>query len=115
MVAKSESEARFTSGPWQVIRDANHVGNRRVVSFHPSAVAKVYADEQREDDEKAIANAALISAAPDLAEATEGAASALTEAANVLEARGLPSFASIIRAQAAKCNAALSKALGDPS
>lgn len=67
----SVSALASTPGPWRVIRDADHKGNRRVVSFHPVGVAKVYADEPREDDERAISNAHLIAAAPDLVVALE--------------------------------------------
>lgn len=65
------SAPQFTPGPWHVILDAFHVGNKRVASFHPSAIAKVYGDEPKDDDPKSTANARLIAAAPELYEALE--------------------------------------------
>jgi hypothetical protein len=58
-----------TPGPWRVSRDASHIGNRRIVAGHGTAVAKVYADEPCEDDTKALANSAGIVAVPKMVEA----------------------------------------------
>lgn len=56
---------KHTPGPWTAISDAAHPANGRITSEARPHVAKVYALGM-EPDEVAMANAALIAAAPDL-------------------------------------------------
>ena len=60
----------WTPGPWRITSDAGHPVNARITSTSRRHIAKVYA-EWAERDETCEANAHLIAAAPELAEALE--------------------------------------------
>jgi hypothetical protein len=64
--------AAHTPGPWHVEPSAFHSAFHEVVSFHPALIAQIR--ENNADDglgDIGLANARLISAAPDLLEALE--------------------------------------------
>lgn len=124
------SAPAFTPGPWQEMPteasvDDNYryceegeeqpmntwvgVGNPGLTD---GIVAIAVFDGDHQDPEFN-ANIALIAAAPDLYAQGEQSATTLEEAANVLEGKGLPSFASICREQASRQRAALAKARGE--
>jgi hypothetical protein len=107
-------EASFTPGPWAVSPFRAQVICDRFGKdgdFLPVAQMLWPTDERTEAE--TYANGRLMAAAPDLYHRGHQSAITLEEAANVLEGKGLPAFATLCRQAAARQMEAIEKANGE--